>query len=1250
MEKVVSRCITVTTKIDGTNGTNGYSNAVVQLYRRYAPTQAVPTPALPTGTLTYTFSTGVLSGATASFSGWSQQIPAATDGTRLFVTMATARSQEATDSISENEWSTPVEYVADGMAYASVTIYKRNPSAPTDKPSDKAKYYFKTVGSIKAGTLVAPSGGSLNGWSTDIPSTNANHDPCWVRHATAVAKNTDNYDEIGVGEWSDPATKLVEDGHQGPKGTDAQDFEWVYILTKTNIAPVIDGDGGQIPYTDHNGKTYTSDGHLPKVVPGTGGRAVDIWQNNSGVTGKPYECSSNPKGVDDTWQFEWEIKRTKGDAVNGQRSWKYYGQGGDGKMTLHNNFAASAFIIDLDNDNDQFGADSESKVLATQERSTKVTLYDGATPQTLKTNGGLSVDLRYEDDTSVPTTGANAVATYTATPSTGEVKVTILQNTNTAFSHEAIKALITATDTNNRSKSAVFTIRKILSGQPGLSPTIYQIAPTLKAFSFYRDANDELSPPSQSSQINVAETIGNTTTIRNSALTGITYKWGFDDSTTAVMSNQPVGSSIQLPVSDQTNHHDATSHYQIWVQLMHGTAEGDRETLPIVKDGEKGAKGDQGDNAPYDVAWYARYTTRGADSTTGAPTGSTDTGWRSTAPAPSFDNPYIWQKTEHYNSSGVLEGTSYTCLTGADGPQGQQGQRGLTGRMYYIAGKWNETTQYSRTTDLCPVVYYKVGSGSNMIEWWYLIVENSTGNTPYDGSGYWSKVENFGVVLTEAIFVKEFAQFGACIITGDWLISVHGKINSVEKGGSVENPENWNGSPTYTWFDPLFPGGQLSNLFFDGSTYCANQEHVGWQGDNYDYKDLTDVGAFNLLSQNKYAVYGFRMIIVPSNATDFYVHFLLKSGSVRKYLGGKLIEENTQQELTFGNVTLSADGSYMLAAELQYMGNISSWTYPELYSGAADRGLNYVPIFYKSTSGGNPGTPTFTKMEQISGDSSLSNTWCRYNQNSGTVYVSWGLKSNTNTPGFWLKKFYIERTDNYMFIPNYAVDLKTGRSYQNDAHLKGLISTLNDMVVVKEENQTVGNGWLTITDRGLFCRNDKDDSNNEVIAAIGVHKESQQSYVYEKGFVDLITRAKNSSNYDYATISGTGAYFTRHEVVGGVDEITQTHVNYSYVDTNEVRTNNIIGRGYESGYGYLPVAMPQNIITGSGNKNLPANPKEGMVVFAKGTGGNMTVRGNGKKIMSSSGTSEVDDFSILSNSFIFAYDGIRWIAFCCTDT
>lgn len=220
MGKSVSRCITVTTVIDGENGTNGYNTAVVQLFRRYTPTQEAPTPALPTGTLTYTFSTGKLTGSASYFNGWSQNMPSAASGEKLFVTMATARSQEATDSIAANEWSAPVEYVADGangepgISQAPVIIYKRSASQPTDKPADNAKYYFKTVGSgsskIEAGSLV----GTMNGWSTAIPA-NTNGLPCWTRQATAVAPATADYDEIAASEWSDPATKLVEDGADG---------------------------------------------------------------------------------------------------------------------------------------------------------------------------------------------------------------------------------------------------------------------------------------------------------------------------------------------------------------------------------------------------------------------------------------------------------------------------------------------------------------------------------------------------------------------------------------------------------------------------------------------------------------------------------------------------------------------------------------------------------------------------------------------------------------------------------------------------------------------------------------------------------------------------------------------------------------------------------------------------------------------------------------------------------------------------
>ena len=143
--------------------------------------------------------------------------------------------------------------------------------------------------------------------------------------------------------------------------------------------------------------------------------------------------------------------------------------------------------------------------------------------------------------------------------------------------------------------------------------------------------------------------------------------------------------------------------------------------------------------------------------------------------------------------------------------------KGDTGRMYYIAGKWDAAKTYTRTAALCPVVYIATGTGVSA-EWWYLDADTAQGDSqkPGDSSTLWKPVAGFGVVLTEAIFVKEFAQFGACIIARDWMISYYGKLYSdgtevmVVDSGDVEHPmlypeEITPNSPAYHYFNAEYP-------------------------------------------------------------------------------------------------------------------------------------------------------------------------------------------------------------------------------------------------------------------------------------------------------------------------------------------------------------------------------------------------------------------------------------------------------------
>lgn len=95
-----------------TNGTNGLNSATVTLYKRPTGSNAAPS-----GNLTYTFSTGVLSG---DLEGWSQDVPAS-NGLLCFMVRATAVADTDTDVITPSEWSVPIVPFLDGVD--GVTTY-----------------------------------------------------------------------------------------------------------------------------------------------------------------------------------------------------------------------------------------------------------------------------------------------------------------------------------------------------------------------------------------------------------------------------------------------------------------------------------------------------------------------------------------------------------------------------------------------------------------------------------------------------------------------------------------------------------------------------------------------------------------------------------------------------------------------------------------------------------------------------------------------------------------------------------------------------------------------------------------------------------------------------------------------------------------------------------------------------------------------------------------------------------------------
>lgn len=208
---------TVTKVYDGASGATGLQNALVYAYQR-----AASAPTLLPGAVTFTFAAGGITtpAGNALANGWTKGIPAGSDP--LYVTISSASSNTATDTIANNEWNTPVILAQDGgigPSSTTVYIYQRAASnvAPT-LPSATTTYTF--VG----GGLT----GLNNGWSASVPGSGGGY----LFVSTATASSTATTDTIGAGEWA-AAQLLSQDGSVGAAGRQAATaivYQWAATI------------------------------------------------------------------------------------------------------------------------------------------------------------------------------------------------------------------------------------------------------------------------------------------------------------------------------------------------------------------------------------------------------------------------------------------------------------------------------------------------------------------------------------------------------------------------------------------------------------------------------------------------------------------------------------------------------------------------------------------------------------------------------------------------------------------------------------------------------------------------------------------------------------------------------------------------------------------------------------------------------------------------------------------------------------
>lgn len=293
----------------GGDGKAGLNVATIYLYQRNTSK-----PSKPSASVTYTFSTGVASGLN---NGWSQKIP---DGANpLYVTLATASSNTATDTILSSEWSDVVvmaqngEDGQDGKNATYITVSGTNYDAVTginDKASylviNGVKYNYNSLDRGHTLAVINPSNGAVESIKTydTYKTPSALDEPLtavvsgkiiclFTADASGLSQNSRNT-LIGCGSavnstWSESRTTHVFIGMKGlQKG---QAYEIVGGATQivtayyTDSGIVTNGAVGSDGISPKVSLSKTGDTTTISIVDATGTHTQTVKDGTNGTPG-----------------------------------------------------------------------------------------------------------------------------------------------------------------------------------------------------------------------------------------------------------------------------------------------------------------------------------------------------------------------------------------------------------------------------------------------------------------------------------------------------------------------------------------------------------------------------------------------------------------------------------------------------------------------------------------------------------------------------------------------------------------------------------------------------------------------------------------------------------------------------------------------------------------------------------------------------------------------------------------------------
>ena len=405
-----------------------------------------------------------------------------------------------------------------------------------------------------------------NGWSDNPQGIDHDHPYEWVskRVSTAYAGTGGHTGGHTWGAFSTPE----EWAKWGYNGQDGDGTEYVFIRTKTDTPPVLlSADGG-------TAADYQSQEWRPYV---SGSGRTDI-ETNDGTTAKP-RCTDDPKGTTRDWPYEWVAKRTMtapsaAAADYGQRKWQSYYDctaGNSHKMSKWSTY--TTLRLDIDNEMDMVQTSSQCVVEKARTVTTVVKFYDGSKEVNISTAS-----------LSISGGPASSVATYShAAAGNG-------QQLSWAFAVGKTMAeaygITIGYIYNGITYTAVFTV------SASMGRRVYQLRPNHSSLACQRNANNTLADPPALS-LAISRIDGDSSKEIQNPTADATYKDG-DVTLTVRYSTQSMPSSSSggsaWPKANSVQVSGSGSVTNVYIALFN--ADGvmlDRETVPVVRDGKNGS-------------------------------------------------------------------------------------------------------------------------------------------------------------------------------------------------------------------------------------------------------------------------------------------------------------------------------------------------------------------------------------------------------------------------------------------------------------------------------------------------------------------------------------------------------------------------------------------------------------------------------------------------------------------------------------